>query len=158
MKKAAPDLWVDRGALELGGGGVQDYEKAHLGWFFNLRQCPLSAFTVGFLWCLGCTAPSAEDLGDGPAVVGVSSGSVPPAVILHPRDRSVSPSGSPNPWAAVPVFGFLVGAEGPGAGVVTVVRELVEHQKFESDGLVVAEHVPIDAQPQQFEQPGDPLP
>ncbi|MQL99729.1 hypothetical protein Taro_032455 [Colocasia esculenta] len=39
------------------------------------------------------------------------------------RHRSVSPSGSPDPWAAVPMFGFLVGAEGLGAGVITVVSE-----------------------------------
>ncbi|MQL86818.1 hypothetical protein Taro_019342 [Colocasia esculenta] len=65
------------------------------------------------------------------------------------------------------MFGFLVGAEGPGVGVITVnmpprtrrqVRELVERQEFESDGSVAVEHVPIDAQPQQFEQPRDPLP
>ncbi|MQL84934.1 hypothetical protein Taro_017434 [Colocasia esculenta] len=30
-----------------------------------------------------------------------------------------SPSGSPDPWAAVPMFGFLVGAKGPGVGAVT---------------------------------------
>ncbi|MQM01437.1 hypothetical protein Taro_034195 [Colocasia esculenta] len=29
--------WEARGALELGGRGVQSYEKAHLGWFFKLR-------------------------------------------------------------------------------------------------------------------------
>ncbi|MQL80174.1 hypothetical protein Taro_012623 [Colocasia esculenta] len=71
--------------------------------------------------------------------------------------RSVSPFGSPDPWAAFPVFRFLVGAEGPGAGVVTVnmpprtrrqVRELVERNEFESDRSVAAEHVSNDAQPQ----------
>ncbi|MQM07898.1 hypothetical protein Taro_040745 [Colocasia esculenta] len=33
--------------------------------------------------------------------------------------RSVSPSGSPDPWAAVPTVGSLVGAGDPGAGAVT---------------------------------------
>ncbi|MQL77506.1 hypothetical protein Taro_009914, partial [Colocasia esculenta] len=32
------------------------------------------------------------------------------------RNRSVSPSGSPDPWAAVPTVGSLVGAGDPGAG------------------------------------------
>ncbi|MQM10890.1 hypothetical protein Taro_043791 [Colocasia esculenta] len=76
------------------------------------------------------------------------------------RDQSVSPSRSPDPWAAVPTFRFLVGAEGPGLGAVTVnmpprtrrqAHELVECQEFESDGSVAAEHVPIDAKPQTFE-------
>ncbi|MQL79768.1 hypothetical protein Taro_012203 [Colocasia esculenta] len=35
------------------------------------------------------------------------------------RHRSVSPSGSPDPWAAVPTVGSLVGAGDPGAGAVT---------------------------------------
>ncbi|MQM16604.1 hypothetical protein Taro_049562, partial [Colocasia esculenta] len=34
------------------------------------------------------------------------------------RNRSVSPSGSPDPWAAVPTVGSLVGAGDPGAGAV----------------------------------------
>ncbi|MQL82103.1 hypothetical protein Taro_014569, partial [Colocasia esculenta] len=36
------------------------------------------------------------------------------------RDRSVSPSRSPDPWAAVPTVGSLVGAGDPGAGAVTL--------------------------------------
>ncbi|MQL81536.1 hypothetical protein Taro_013996, partial [Colocasia esculenta] len=33
-------LEVALGALELGGGGVLAYEKAHLGWIFILRNYP----------------------------------------------------------------------------------------------------------------------
>ncbi|MQM12385.1 hypothetical protein Taro_045302 [Colocasia esculenta] len=35
-------------------------------------------------------------------------------------DRFVSPFGSPDPWAAVPTVGSLVGAGDPGAGAVTI--------------------------------------
>ncbi|MQL99385.1 hypothetical protein Taro_032112 [Colocasia esculenta] len=35
-------------------------------------------------------------------------------------DRSVSPSGSPDLWAAVPTVGSLVGAGDPGGGAVTL--------------------------------------
>ncbi|MQL98714.1 hypothetical protein Taro_031429 [Colocasia esculenta] len=71
-------------------------------------------------------------------------------------DRFVSPFGSPDPWAAVSMFCFSVGARDPGAEVVIVnipprtrrqVSELVERQEFELDGSIAAEHVPIDAQP-----------
>ncbi|MQL76580.1 hypothetical protein Taro_008968, partial [Colocasia esculenta] len=82
-------------------------------------------------------------------------------------NRSVSPSGSPDPWAAVPTVGSLVGAGDLGAGAVIVImpprtrrqaHNLVECQETESDSSVAAEQVPFGAQPQQFEQPDDPLP
>ncbi|MQM05256.1 hypothetical protein Taro_038064, partial [Colocasia esculenta] len=34
-------------------------------------------------------------------------------------NRSVSPSGSPDPWAAVPLFGSLVRIRDPGAEAIT---------------------------------------
>ncbi|MQM02692.1 hypothetical protein Taro_035460, partial [Colocasia esculenta] len=40
--------------------------------------------------------------------------------------RSVSPSGSPDPWAAVPTVGSLVGAGDPGAGAVTLSAHIDE--------------------------------
>ncbi|MQM22749.1 hypothetical protein Taro_055806 [Colocasia esculenta] len=82
-------------------------------------------------------------------------------------NRSVSPSGSLDPWAAVPTVGSLVGAGDPDAGVVTVImpprtrrqaHNLVERQETESNSSVAVEQVPFGAQPQQFQQPDDPLP
>ncbi|MQM19920.1 hypothetical protein Taro_052933 [Colocasia esculenta] len=70
----------------------------------------------------------------------------------------VSPSESLDPWATVLVVGSLVGAGDPGVEVITVARELMEHQDIEPDESVAAEHVPVDGQPQQFEQPGVQLP
>ncbi|MQM22512.1 hypothetical protein Taro_055565 [Colocasia esculenta] len=46
------------------------------------------------------------------------------------RNRSVSPSGSPDPWAAVRMFGFLVGTKGPGAEVVTRLGPFVTEMDF----------------------------
>ncbi|MQM09402.1 hypothetical protein Taro_042273 [Colocasia esculenta] len=89
-----------------------------------------------------------------------SVSSVPQICVLHPRDWSVSPSGSSGPWATVPMAGSLVGAGGPGIGAVTVdmpprrcrqVRELMEHHDTKPDESVAAEHVLLDAQSQQFE-------
>ncbi|MQL85086.1 hypothetical protein Taro_017603, partial [Colocasia esculenta] len=82
-------------------------------------------------------------------------------------DLHLEPSGSPDLWAAVPTVGSLVGAGDPGAGAVTVImpprtrrqaHNLVELQETESDSSVAAEQVPFGAQPQQSEQPDDPLP
>ncbi|MQL89712.1 hypothetical protein Taro_022292 [Colocasia esculenta] len=48
------------------------------------------------------------------------------------HNRSVSPSGSPDPWAAVPTVGSLVGAEDPGAGAVTVMN--MRNRKMKGPG------------------------
>ncbi|MQM07162.1 hypothetical protein Taro_040000 [Colocasia esculenta] len=123
-------------ALELRGGGVQAYEKALIGWIFVLSF-------VAF------------------GVLGVA---------LFEHSAEVATGFPVATWsrriAAGSMFGFLVGAEGLGTGAVTVnmpprtrkqAREVAKHQEFNSDGSVASEHVPIVAQPQQFEQPGDSL-
>ncbi|MQM14778.1 hypothetical protein Taro_047714 [Colocasia esculenta] len=75
---------------------------------------------------------SAAYRGDGPAVAGVSSGSVSPSLyftlgIVPPRTHRSA-------------------------------HNLVERQETESVSSVAAEQVPFGAQRQQFEQPDDPLP
>ncbi|MQM01394.1 hypothetical protein Taro_034149, partial [Colocasia esculenta] len=52
-------------------------------------------------------------------VVRLHSSSLRGGLRRRARNQSVSPSESPDPWAAVPMFRFLVGAEDLGAGFVT---------------------------------------
>ncbi|MQL80972.1 hypothetical protein Taro_013427, partial [Colocasia esculenta] len=69
--------------------------------------------------------------------------------LLAETDRSVSPSGSPDPWAAVPTVGSLVGAGDPGAGAVTVQYQL--YQQMPAGGQQFAE-MAAEEQPQPTPQ------
>ncbi|MQM03372.1 hypothetical protein Taro_036157 [Colocasia esculenta] len=135
-------------------------------------------FVGGGSWIVGARRWRVASLREGPLrldlhlEVRLHSSSLRGVARRQARNRSVSPSGSPDPWAAVPTVGSLVRTGDPGAGAVIVVSEqrimpprtrrqahnLVEPQETESDSSIAAEQVSFGAQPQQFEQPDDPLP
>ncbi|MQL70090.1 hypothetical protein Taro_002384, partial [Colocasia esculenta] len=122
-------------------------------------------FVGGGSWIVGARRWRVASLREGPLRFDLSlkvrlhSSSLRGVARRWARNRSVSPSGSLDPWAAVATVGSLVGAGDPGAGAVTVImpprtrrqaHNLVERQETESDSSVAAEQVPFGAQPQQF--------
>ncbi|MQM04298.1 hypothetical protein Taro_037092 [Colocasia esculenta] len=142
------EAWELRGSL---GGGL----GVHL-------ARGVARLVGGGSWIAGARSWRVASLRKGPLrldlhlEVRLHSSSLRDVVRRRARDRSVSPSGSLDPWAAVPTVGCLVGAGDPGAGAVTVImpprtrrqaHNLVERQETESDSLVAAEQVPFGAQP-----------
>ncbi|MQM22164.1 hypothetical protein Taro_055212 [Colocasia esculenta] len=173
-KKAMAVAWDNDSDSDSESSSSEEEENANLAFIANIEDKGCSGLGVAFMKATPGLSPFQSEKGLGnllsvllPLRLGFlgtceTSQQFPPR-----RNRSVSPSGSPDPWAAVPTVGSLVGAEDPGARAVTVImpphtrrqaHNLVERQKTESYSSVAAEQVPFGAQPQQFEQPDDPLP